>query len=96
MKPMAGVTSDERRAFYRCFICERSFQFGGYLYEGNLVCEWGLHVCHRCRQDNMNGIDCARHPHVEHVLKFRSVPFRVNRHGFIEIPTGKSPRRPGI
>jgi hypothetical protein len=78
--------------FYECFLCKRSFQFGRYIYEGNYIAEWGLNVCHKCRADSWNGIDPATYPHAESVLKYRSVPFRLNSKGRIEIPKGCPPQ----
>jgi hypothetical protein len=78
--------------FYECFLCKRPFQFGRYVYEGNYIAEWGLNVCHKCRADSWNGIDPAKYPHAESVLKYRSVPFRLNSKGRIDIPTGCSPQ----
>ena len=78
--------------FYRCFLCQRSFQFGRYVYEGNYIAEWRLSVCHRCRADSWNGIDPAKYPHIEDVLKFRSVPFTMTPRGWVEIPSGRPPQ----
>ena len=84
--------NDVTKQFYKCFLCEQRFQFGRYVYDGNFVEEWGLHVCHRCRADNLYGIDLTQHPHAEEVLRFRSVPFKRNARGLIDIPKGRSPR----
>ena len=85
------MEADSGATLYECFICERRFQFGRYVYDGNFVAEWGLYVCHACRGNNWNGIDLTEYPHVEHILRFRSVPFRLNARGLLTIPKGKAP-----
>ena len=85
------MSGENNKILYECFICERRFQFGRYVYEGNFVAEWGLNVCHACRANSWNGIDLNKYPHVEHILKFRSVPFKLNARGLLAIPAGKAP-----
>ena len=82
---------DEEQIFYVCFMCERRFQFGRYVYEGQYIPAWGVNICNKCRQDNWNGIDPAEHERTVQLLKYRSVPIKLNAKGRLEIPRGGPP-----
>jgi len=84
---------DDDKIFYDCFMCERRFQFGRYIYDGQYVPAWGVNICHRCRQNNWNGIDPDEHPRTVQLLKYRSVPIKLNAKGRLEIPRGVPPQR---
>ena len=84
---------DEEKIFYECFMCERRFQFGRYIYDGHYIPDWDVNICNRCRQNNWTGIDPAEHPRTVQLLKYRSVPIKLNARGRLEIPRGVPPKR---
>jgi hypothetical protein len=87
------MQSEQDGIFYDCFICERRFQFGRYIYDGQYIPAWRVNVCHRCRQTNWNGIDPAEHPETVQLLKYRSVSIKLNAKGRLEIPPGVPPQK---
>jgi hypothetical protein len=84
---------DEEKIFYECFMCERRFQFGRYIYDGHYIPAWDVNICNRCRQNNWTGIDPAEHPRTVELLKYRSVLIKLNAKGRLEIPRGIPPKR---
>jgi hypothetical protein len=87
-----GMQHDEEKIFYDCFMCERRFQFGRYVYDGQYVSAWGVNICNRCRHNNCSGIDPAEHPRTVQLLKYRSAPIKLNANGRLEIPRGGPPQ----
>jgi hypothetical protein len=87
------MQSEQDEILYDCFICERRFQFGRYVYDGQYIPVWRANVCHKCRQKNWNGIDPAEHPEIVQLLKYRSVSIKLNSNGRIEIPPGGPPQK---
>ena len=77
--------------FYECFLCERQFQFGRYVYDGQNISSWGINICNTCRFTNYNGIDPAEHPRLLQLLNKAQVRLKLNRHGLIDIPKGGTP-----
>jgi hypothetical protein len=75
----------------RLLYVRATVSIGRYVYEGQYIPAWGVNICNKCRQDNWNGIDPAEHERTVQLLKYRSVPIKLNAKGRLEIPRGGPP-----
>jgi len=67
------------------------FNFADMFTRASISPPWGVNNCNKCRQDNWNGIDPAEHERTVQLLKYRSVPIKLNAKGRLEIPRGGPP-----
>jgi hypothetical protein len=51
----------------RCFLCEQTFRYGGYRYDGERFPTLDIMVCQECSQENLGGLA----PHYETKLRAR-------------------------
>ncbi len=40
------MVNEKPNVFYDCFLCERKFQFGQYVYDGQYIPTWHQHLQH--------------------------------------------------
>ena len=85
------MVNEKPNLFYECFLCERQFQFGRYVYDGQNISSWGINICNTCRFTNYNGIDPAEYPRLLQLLNKEQVRLKLNRHFLIDIPKGGAP-----
>ena len=85
------MITDKPILFYECFLCERQFQFGRYVYEGQYIPTWRINICNTCRSTNWNGIDPSQHPRLLQLLNKERLRAKLNRNGLIDIPKGGAP-----
>jgi hypothetical protein len=77
----------EPKIMVDCFLCEREFQFGPHVYDGEPIPAWGINVCRTCRDSNWDGLVPALHPRLIEHLKAQGIEIDLNEKGWINWPS---------
>jgi hypothetical protein len=77
---------DKDAIMYDCFLCERPFQFGPHIYNGEMIPTWGVIVCQSCLRANEDGIVLEDHSRLKALLRDRGIIAELNAKGWLPLP----------
>ena len=85
-RALCNSSADKNAVMYDCFLCERPFQFGPHIYNGEWLPAWGVIFCSGCLRGNHDGVVLEGHPRLVAHPRERNIKIVLNKKGWLDLP----------